>query len=89
MLLRYFIADEDSLEVSLSVEKNTPLNFQVLEYSFDLLKHPQFTINKRPKNTMPKPFINTDAIVVKRSFSVDELEKKVVVKDTIITKVVN
>ncbi len=89
MLLRYFVANEDSLEVSLSVEKDTPLNFQVLEYSFDLLQHPQFTINKRPKNTMPKPFINTDAIVVKRSFSVDELKKKVVVNDSLAVEVVN
>jgi hypothetical protein len=88
LLLSYFVADEDSLEVSLSVEKNTPLNFQVLEYSYDLLKHPQFTINKRPKNTMPKPFVNTDAVVVKRSFSVDELEK-VVVNDTILSETAN
>ncbi|MAZ73651.1 MAG: peptidase M28, partial [Flavobacteriaceae bacterium] len=83
MLLRYFVANEDSLEVSLSVQKNTPLNFQVLEYSYDLLQHPQFTINKRPKNTMPKPFVNTDAVVVKRSFSVNELQKKMVVNDTV------
>jgi len=88
MLLRYFVANEDTLEVSLSVEKNTPLNFQVLEYSYDLLSHPQFTINKRPKNTMPKPFVNTDAVVVKRSFSVDELEKKLVVSDTISEEII-
>ncbi len=89
MLLRYFVANEDSLEVSFSVEKNTPLNFQVLEYSFDLLKHPQFTINKRPKNTMPKPFVNTDAVVVKRSFSVDDLLKKVVVLDSVTAEDIN
>ncbi len=89
LLLRYFVANEDSLEVSLSVEKNAPLNFQVLEYSYDLLKHPQFTINKRPKNTMPKPFVNTDAVVVKRSFGVDELEKKVIVADSITAEVIN
>ncbi len=83
MLLRYFVANKDSLEVSFSVEKNKPLTFQVLETSYDLLKHPQFTINQRPKNTMPKPFINTDAVVVKRSFSVDELKKKGVVSDTL------
>lgn len=84
LLLSYFVANKDSLEVSLSVEKNTLLDFQVQEYSYDLLSHPQFTINKRPKNTMPKPFVNTDAIVVKRSFSVDDLVKKVVRKDTLI-----
>ncbi|RDK88677.1 M20/M25/M40 family metallo-hydrolase [Marinirhabdus gelatinilytica] len=73
MLLRYFVADEDSLEVSFSVQKDIPLNFQVLEYSYDLLAHPQFSINKRPKHTMPKPFVNTDAVVIHRSFVVDDL----------------
>jgi Peptidase family M28 len=88
-LIRFFVANKDSLEVSLSVESNTPLDFQVLEYSYDLLQHPQFTIHKRPKNTMPKPFINTDAVVVKRSFSVDDLVKKVVVKDTLPAELMN
>ena len=81
-LLRYFVADDDSLEVSLSVAENTPLTFKVLEYSYDLLNHPQFSINKRPKTTMPKPFVNTDAVVVERSFNVNDIPKKV--KDTLL-----
>ena len=82
MLLRYFVADHDSLEVSLTAPANSDLTFQVLEYSYDLMSHPQFTINQRPKYTMPKPFVNTDAIVVKRTFRVDELPK--FVSDTIL-----
>ena len=81
-MLRYFVADDDSLEVSLSVAENTLLIFKVLEYSYDLLNHPQFSINKRPKNTMPKPFVNTDAVVVERSFNVNDIPKKV--KDTLL-----
>lgn len=81
-LVRYFVADHDSLEISYTTNAATDVQFQVMEYSYDLLNHPQFTINKRPKNTMPKPFINTDAVVVKRSFSVANLPKKI--KDTLI-----
>lgn len=74
-LLRYYVANEDSLHISLSVAKDTPLQFEVLEYSYDLIDHPKFTIHKRPKHTMPKPFVNTDAVVVKRSFNIDMLPK--------------
>jgi hypothetical protein len=41
----------------------------VLEYSYDLLNHPQFTINKRADYMMPKPFIVTDAVIVKKELN--------------------
>jgi hypothetical protein len=47
-----------------------------MEYSFDLMTNPQFEIAKRPDYTMPKPFVITDAIMVKRTFSVDSLRIK-------------
>jgi hypothetical protein len=72
-LMRYYLSKNDSLNISYSTTQKENFKFTVLEYSFDLLSHPQFTINKRPAHTMPKPFINTDAIVVKRSFSLGEL----------------
>jgi hypothetical protein len=81
-LIRYYVANEDSLQVSLSVNRDTPLQFEVLEYSYDLINHPKFTITKRPKHTMPKPFVNTDAIVIKRSFNIDNLP--IQQKDTLI-----
>ena len=84
-LLRYYLANNDSLEVSYSVPKETPVAFKVLEYSFDLLENSQFTINKRQKNMMPKPFVNTDAIVIGRSFNVDDLPKAIKAIDTSLT----
>jgi len=75
-LLRYYLGKGDSLNISLTSPGKDNLEFTVLEYSYDLLSHPQFTINKRPRHMMPKPFINTDAIVVKRSFTLDELRKQ-------------
>ena len=74
-LLRYYVADNDSLEVSYSIEKDIPVSFTVLEYSFDLLENNQFTINKRPKHTMPKPFVVTDAIVIKNTIDINDLIK--------------
>jgi hypothetical protein len=81
-LINYYVSGNDSLKVKFSVEKNTSVSFKVMEYSFDLMTDSKFNIAKRPNYTMPKPFIITDAVAVKRTFSVDSLKMKVV--DTIV-----
>ena len=68
-LVRYYVSDKDSLVVSYEVSKNQKVSFTVLEYSYDLLNHPQFTINKRADYMMPKPFIVTDAVIVKKELN--------------------
>ncbi|MFT5248797.1 MAG: hypothetical protein ACI93P_000512, partial [bacterium] len=76
-LVRYYVSDKDSLEVSYEVSKEQHVSFTVMEYSYDLLDHPQFSINKRAENMMPKPFVVTDAIVVKKKIIIDDLPLKV------------
>lgn len=83
-LLHYYVINNDSLEVSFSVKKNTPVSFTAVEYSFDLLRNSQFTIKKRPKDMMPKPFVVTDAIAIKKSINIETMQRKV--KDSIIQK---
>ncbi len=73
-LINYFVSDRDSLQVKFSVDIDAPLSFEVLEYSFDLMDNPQFQMEKRPDYTMPKPFVITDAVAVKRTFSIDSLK---------------
>ena len=46
--------------------------FKVLEYGFDLMSNPLLEIQPRAKNMMPKPFINTDAVINKKSFSIQK-----------------
>jgi len=84
-LLRYYVSDNDSLEVSYTTSKNNKVAFTIKEYSFDLLSNNQFSITKRPENTMAKPFIVTDAVVIKNTFDVDLLEMKPVVIDSVST----
>ena len=79
-LVRYYVSDKDSLEVSYEVLKDQKVSFTVMEYSYDLLDHPQFTINNRAENMMPKPFLVTDAVIVKKKIIIDDLPLKV--KDT-------
>ncbi len=76
-LINYYVSENDSLKVTFSVEKDDPVSFKVMEYSFDLMENPQFQITKRPEFTMPKPFVITDAVAVKRTFSIDSLKMKI------------
>ena len=76
-LVRYYVSDKDSLEVSYEVSKDQNVSFTVMEYSYDLLDHPQFTINNRSESMMPKPFVVTDAVIVKKKIVIDDLPLKV------------
>ncbi|MEZ4859467.1 MAG: M20/M25/M40 family metallo-hydrolase [Flavobacteriaceae bacterium] len=82
-LISYYVSPNDTLKVNYSVPKEIEVSFNVLEYSFDLLKNPLFTISERPKNTMTKPFVFTDAIVMKRLINRETLQKREI--DTLIT----
>jgi len=73
LLLRYWVNNNDSLEVSYTTESTQPVSFSTLEFSYDLMDNATFSISKRPKDMMPKPFVVTDAIVIKRTFAVDTL----------------
>lgn len=75
-LVRYYVSNNDSLKVKFTVEKAIPVSFRVMEYSFDLMTNPLFKIEKRPDYMMPKPFVITEAIAVKRTFSIDSLHLK-------------
>lgn len=82
-LIRYFVSGGDSLQVNFSAENEVPISFKVMEYSFDLMSNPLFTIPNRPDFMMPKPFVITDAIAVKRTFSVDSLRLQVIEADNL------
>ncbi len=73
LLLRYWVNNNDSLEVSYTTESKKPISFSALEFSYNLMDNANFSISKRPKDMMPKPFVVTDAIVIKRTFAVDTL----------------
>lgn len=68
-MINFYVSKNDSLHVRLRTKASEPLRFKILEYSFDLME--TLEISARPENTMPKPFILTDAIVIKHEFSTD------------------
>ena len=80
-LMQYNVSKNDSLEVKYSISEGLDPKFSILEYSLDLMDNPAFTINRRPNYSMPKPFVTTDAVIVKSQININEI--RAAIKDTI------
>lgn len=70
-LFAYHVADDEPLDLIVTVPKDQKTKFELYEASFDLLENKQFTVPKRAKNMMPKPFVLNDAIIVKKTITID------------------
>ena len=62
-LLSYRLGNREPLEVSLTIAEADSLSFTLLDFSYDLLENPDFGLPSRPANSMPMPFVNTDALI--------------------------
>jgi len=80
-LMHYNVSKNDSLEIKYSIPDGADPQFSILEYSLDLMDNPAFTINQRLNYMMPKPFVTTDAVIVKSQININE--SRTAVKDTI------
>ncbi|MFN2260765.1 MAG: M20/M25/M40 family metallo-hydrolase [Psychroflexus sp.] len=67
-ILDYYVVNQEPVILEFEVKKEAELNFIINDISFDLLTHEEFSVPPRPKNTIPKPFVVNDAIIVKQSF---------------------
>lgn len=65
-LLSYRVSNRKPLKVNLSIAKEAPLQFTIYDYSYDLIENKDFEVAPRPQNSIPMPFIYTDAIVTKQ-----------------------
>lgn len=63
-LIYHLANSDDEVVVSFSVNKETNLEFILNEISYDLLKHPAFSITPRTEEMMPMPFVTNDAIII-------------------------
>lgn len=70
--LRYILPyAQDPLNIELVFDKDHNYSFNVLEYSFDLMDNPLFSMEPRERYMMPKPFIVTDAVITRRILKID------------------
>ncbi len=76
-LLSYFVHKNEPLELQMEFHKDSLPKFVFYESSYDLLTNALFSVPKRETTMMPKPFIVNDAVVIKKSFALQEyVEKK-------------
>ena len=71
-LLTYFAADGDALELKFSVQGERLPEFILYEASHDLLKNDQLDVPARAEDMIPRPFVLNDAIVIKKSFNLEQ-----------------
>lgn len=65
-IIDYYVVNQEPLYFEFEVEKDQTVDFIFNEISFDLFSHPKFSVKKRPKDKIPKPFVVNDAIITKQ-----------------------
>ncbi|WP_053990440.1 M28 family peptidase [Mangrovimonas sp. TPBH4] len=70
-LFAYSVVDDSFMEIELSIPKENPLLLEYVEISFDLPSNPMFEVHKRPASMIPKPFVNNDAVMIKKSIDLN------------------
>lgn len=69
-LITYYVSDTLPIDLKFTFKRNVnpASTLTVYESSFDLLEHPEFEVGPRPENTIPKPFVLNDAVIVRQEF---------------------
>ena len=70
-LLTYYASGRDTLRLKFSLKKGVKPDFVLYESSYDLLKNDQLHVAKRPKSMIPMPFVVNDAVIVKKTISLE------------------
>lgn len=70
-LFSYVVTEHKNIELNFSVPASQKTTFDVFEVSFDLVDNELFKIPKRPKTMIPKPFVLNDAIIIKKTITIE------------------
>ncbi len=70
-LFSYYVSDNEPLTMEFSIPKDQTTKFELYESSFDLLNNRHFKIPDRERSMIPKPFILNDAVIIKKTISID------------------
>jgi hypothetical protein len=66
-LITHFIRDNDYTEIKMVVPSDQKTTLHIFEASYDLLRNELFSVPARPENSIPKPFVLNDAIIIKKT----------------------
>ncbi|WP_452226535.1 M28 family peptidase [Lacinutrix cladophorae] len=70
-LFSYYVADNEPLDMILSVPVSQKTTFTIYEATYDLLTNQALNILPREENMIPKPFVLNDAVVTKTTITLN------------------
>jgi hypothetical protein len=70
-LLTYYVSEDKFLDLEFTIPANQITNIDIYESSFDLLTSRLFKIPARKDWMIPKPFVLNDAILIKKTLTVE------------------
>ena len=70
-LFSYYVSNEKYLEMEFIIPADQKTEFTMYSSSNDMLDNPLFDVPKRPATMIPKPFVLNDAVIVKKTITVD------------------
>ena len=70
-LFEYYVVDDKFLEIEFSTPKNQKTTIHFYDISFNLLDNNLFRVPERPSDMIPKPFVVNDAVMVKKTITIE------------------
>lgn len=71
-LLTYYAANEDTLRIEFSIEKDESPEFILYESAYDLINHPELEVKQRPGEMIPRPFVLNDVTILKKTIKLKD-----------------
>jgi hypothetical protein len=70
-LFSFHVADDNHLEMSFTVPATQKTKIILYETSYDMLDNKLFRVPKRPSHMIPKPFVVNDAVIIKKTITLE------------------
>ncbi|MEZ4792194.1 MAG: M20/M25/M40 family metallo-hydrolase [Gelidibacter sp.] len=70
-LFSYYVSDENYLEMEFIIPADQKTQFTMYSSSNDMLNNPLFDVPKRPETMIPKPFVLNDAVIIKKTITLE------------------
>ncbi len=70
-LFSYYITDEKFLEIEFIIPADQKTEFTMYSSSNDILSNSMFEVPERPNTMIPKPFVLNDAVIVKKTITLE------------------
>lgn len=71
-LFSFHVADDNHLELDFTFDAQQKTEFVLNEISYDMLDNDLFDVPKRSSDMIPKPFIVNDAVIIKKTITLEK-----------------